>query len=144
MKAASSFRILAVFLIAAAASPQGTRIRTADPPKESEHRHGPDGFEGWTLYYAVVGHPTDERYPMTLVIARNGHVIQRIDGEPFVWRWIFWAGGRQVAYEAAPFHFGLDCVLADSATGRRLASYDCFHGLPDHAPDWLEALEDSR
>ncbi len=112
----------------------------ADHPTESVHRHGPNGFEGWTLDYTVEGHG-DERFPMTLVIARNGHVLHRIDGEPFVWKWIFWANGRQVAYEAAPFHFSLDCVLADSKTGRRLASYDCFHGIPENAPDWLKALE---
>ena len=141
MKGRYWLRVFIVFLIAAAASPQATRIRTADPPTESEHRRGPNGLEGWTLNYAVVGHSPDEKCPMTLVIARNGHVIQRIEGEPFVWKWIFWAGGGQVAYEAAPLHFSLNCVLSDVETGRRLASYDCFHGVPDNAPEWLKTLE---
>ena len=134
---------LAAFFILAAANPQSIPDGAVGQPTESEHLRAPNGLEGWTLDYPVDGHPPDEKYPMTLVIARNGHVLHRIDGEPFVWKWIFWAGGRQVAYEAAPFHFSLDCVLADSVTGRRLASFDCFHGLPADAPDWLKALEDS-
>ncbi len=118
-------------------------IRTTAQPVESEHRRGPNGFEGWTLNYTVIDH-RDERYPMTLVIAREGHIRRKIEGEPFLWRWIFWANGRQVAYEAAPFHFSLDCVLADTKTGRRLASYDCFHGVPDNAPGWLKTLEGTQ
>jgi hypothetical protein len=36
------------------------------------------------------------------------------------------------------------CILADVATGKQLASYDCFHGVPDGAPAWLKALEKVR
>ncbi|MFL6306999.1 MAG: hypothetical protein ACJ72H_25995, partial [Candidatus Sulfotelmatobacter sp.] len=60
---------------------------------------------------------------------------------PFVWKWIFWARGRQIAYEAGPLHFGMLCILADIQTGRELASYDCFHGVPVDAPDWEKALD---
>jgi hypothetical protein len=117
--------------------------QSKDKPTESKHRPGPNGLEGWTLNYTVPDHG-DERYPTTLVIARNNRILSRIDGEPFVWKWIFWANGKQVAYEAAPFHFSLDCVLADSKTGRRLASFDCFHGIPENAPEWLKALETAK
>jgi hypothetical protein len=41
--------------------------------------------------------PGGEKYPFTLVIARNGKVVRRIDGDPSVWNWFFWADGKQVA-----------------------------------------------
>ena len=135
---------LAALFILAAVSPQDALIVARGQPTDSAHRQGPNGFEGWTVSYPVVGRSPNEKYPMTLVIARDGHVLCRINGEPFVWKWIFWARGRDVAYEAAPFHFGLDCVLAGSVTGRRLASYDCFHGIPDNAPGWLTILYGPR
>lgn len=128
------------FFAAAIASPQAP---AADHPVESEHRSGPNGLEGWTLNWPIPDRP-NERFPTTLVIARNGHVIRRIEGDAFVWNWIFWADGKQVAYESGPLHFGLSCILADVKTGRRVASYDCFHGIPDDAHDWLKALESGR
>jgi len=97
-------------------------------------------LEGWTLDSPIPDHPV-ETFPFTLVIARKGRVLRKIDGDPFVWRWIFWNNGREVAYESGPLHFGLQCILASVATGKQLASYDCFHGVPDNAPDWLKALE---
>ncbi len=68
-------------------------------------------------------------------------MLRKIDGDPFVWQWIFWDNGRQVAYESGPLHFGLQCTLVNVRTGKKLASYDCFHGVPSDAPDWLKALE---
>ena len=132
------FRLLAILLFAVAASAQAP-----PPPKQptqSELRAGPDGLEGWTLNYTIPDHP-NERFPMTLVIGRKGHILRKIEGDGFVWNWIFWADGKQVAYESGPLHFGLVCILADVATEKQLASYDCFHGIPEHAPDWLKALE---
>lgn len=137
------FSSLATLLALTAAKPQDVSIRAPGKPVQSAHRPGPNGLEGWTDNYPVVGRSKDERYPMVLVIARDARVLQRIEGEPFVWKWIFWSGGREVAFEAGPFHSGLDCVLADSATGRRLATYDCFHGFPRNAPGWVKALEGS-
>jgi hypothetical protein len=141
MKGRYWLRVFTLLLIAAAAaSPQNTALRTTDKPTESEHRRGPKGLEGWTLNSTIPDHP-NEKYPFTLVIARHGRIVQRIDGDPFVWKWIFWDGARKVAYETGSLHFNLQCNLADIATGRRLASYDCFHGVPDNAPDWLQTLE---
>jgi hypothetical protein len=134
----SSFTILAVFLIGAAAGPQSAP--PADKPTPSEHRAGPDGLEGWTLDSPIPDHP-GETFPMTLVIARNGHIIRKIDGNGFVWQWIFWNNGREVAYESGPLHFGLQCILASVKTGKQLANVDCFHGIPENAPDWLKTLE---
>ena len=131
-------RLLAILFIAVAASAQ-----TPTPPEQptqSEHRAGADGLEGWTLNYTIPDHP-NERFPHTLVIARQGHIIRKIDGDGFVWNWMFWANGKQVAYESGPLHFGLQCNLADVHTGKQLASYDCFHGIPENAPEWLRALE---
>ena len=136
---------LIFLLVSISACPQSAP-RT-EQPQESEHRSGPDGLEGWTLNDTIPDGPTErstESYPFTLVLARHGHIIRRIEGSPFVWNWIFWAGGKQIAYEAGPLHFGMLCTLADIATGRELAHYDCFHELPADAPDWEKALESSR
>ena len=138
MKDISGFRILVIFLFAVAANAQAPS--SPEQPTQSEHRAGPDGLEGWTLNEIIPDHP-NERFPMTLVIARKGHVLRKIAGDGFVWNWIFWADGKQVAYESGPLHFGMACILADVATGKRLASYDCFHGIPENAPAWLKALE---
>jgi hypothetical protein len=129
---------LIFLLVMSAAYPQ--TVPTTERPTESQHRRGPDGLEGWTLSYAIPGHASD-RYPEALVIARHGRVVRRISGAPFVWNWIFWAEGRQIAYETGPLHFGMLCTLADLATGRELASYDCFHELPANAPEWEKALQ---
>ncbi len=130
--------MLACFLIAVSARPQAAP--PPDQPKESEHRQGPEGREGWTLDSPIPDHP-GETFPFTLVIARKGRVIRKIDGDPFVWQWIFWNNGRQVAYESGPLHFVLQCTLVNVRTGKKLSSYDCFHGIPENAPDWLKALE---
>lgn len=138
MKPISSFGILAALIVAAAGNTQ-----TAPPAKQptpSAHRAGPDGLAGWTLDSPIPDHPGGT-FPFTLVIAHNGRVIRKIDGDPFVWQWIFWSDGRQVAYESGPLHFGLQCILVSVATGKQLASYDCFHGVPDNAPAWLKTLE---
>ena len=71
-------------------------LRTKEKPTESEHVRGPNGLEGWTLErrfrIQVYG---DEKFAFTLVIARGGRVVRRIDGDPIVWRWIFWEDGRR-------------------------------------------------
>jgi hypothetical protein len=136
MKSFSWFAILAVALV----SPTLPQTPSDDKPTESEHVRGPNGLEGWTLNGSIPDRP-NETFPFTLVIARNGHVIRKFEGGAFVWNWIFWADGNQVAYESGPLHFSLECILADVKTGKELSSYDCFHGIPDNAPDWLKALE---
>ena len=130
-----------MFLIAAVAGPQSPP--SADKPTPSAHIAGPDGYEGWTLDSPIPDRP-NETFPFTLVIARQGRVVRKIDGDPFVWQWIFWNNGREVAYESGPLHFGLQCNLVRVATGEKLASVDCFHGIPATAPDWLKALETRR
>ena len=119
-------------------------IRTAGKPVASVHRYGPNGWEGWTLNYVLPDIRPGDRLPMKLVLAHNGHIVRRIPGDLFISNWIFVAGGKQVAYETGPLHFAMTCVLLDTRTGKRLASYDCeYVELPVDAPDWLEQLEAS-
>ncbi|MGD0628333.1 MAG: hypothetical protein ABR987_03215 [Terracidiphilus sp.] len=136
--------VLILILIASSAKtqtpPPPQQPRQPNQPTESTHIQGPDGTEGWTLDSPIPDQP-GQKYPFTLVIARKGRVLRKIDGDPFVWQWIFWDNGRQVAYEAGPLHFGMQCILADVRTGKPLESYDCWRGIPDNAPAWLEALE---
>lgn len=138
MKPFSWFAILAAVVLFPPTLAQTTL--SDDKPTESERVRGPNGMEGWTLNGPIPDRP-NEKFPFTLVIARNGRVIRKIEGDPFIWNWMFWSDGRQVAYESGPLHFGLWCTLADVKTGRQLSSYDCFHGIPENAPDWLKALE---
>lgn len=120
-------------------------IEHTGPAVEGEHQKGPGGLEGWTLSYTLPSfrYPID-RWPLTLVIARNGAVIGRIQGMPFVWRWKFLANGQEIAYEAGPPHGGLGCNLVETSTGHRLGTHDCFHTpLPNDAPEWVHDLEDA-
>ncbi|WP_348260647.1 hypothetical protein P8935_12625 [Telmatobacter sp. DSM 110680] len=119
------------------------RALERDKPTESKHVRGPKGLEGWTLNGPLPDRPNEE-FPFTLVLARNGRVVRKIEGSPFIWNWIFWSDGKQVAYESGPLHFSLQCTLADVKTGKEVASYDCFHGIPADAPDWLKTLEQPR
>ncbi|HUY94200.1 MAG TPA: hypothetical protein VMU71_02835 [Terracidiphilus sp.] len=136
--------IIGACILIAGAAAVCQQSTAAGKPVESEHIAGPHGLEGWTMNGPIPDDYNHENYPFELVIARRGKIIHRIEGGAFVWRWIFWDDGRKVAYEAGPLHFGLACNLYDLAKGRDIASFDCFHGVPDNAPPWLEALESSR
>jgi hypothetical protein len=116
---------------------------TAEQPTESDHRHGPNGLEGWTLNYPFPDRPED-RYPRTLVLSRDGRILHRFVGQHYVWKWIFWANGRQIAYEDGPPHFAMRCILADVATARELANVDCFGELSANAPRWLKMLQEAK
>jgi len=109
---------------------------------QSPHRRGPHGLEGWTRSEVVEGVESQGPLPVELILARNGHVIRRITDGPFIWKFIFLPNGRQVAYETGSLHFNLSCVLVDIASGKQLADRDCYHGIPENAPRWLELLED--
>lgn len=122
----------------------GAAMAQTSPPSkpiEPTHRAGPNGLEGWTKSDRFSDGQT---YPTTLVIARRRHVIRRIQGDPFVWRWMFWENGKQVAYQTGSLHFNLQCVLVDLSSGRQLESHDCYGELADTAPAWEKALQDAR
>jgi len=135
------FVIAGLLSIALPAQSRPAKASKAAGLKPSEHRAGPHGLEGWTLQGPIPNDPQG-KYPFFLVIARNGREIRRFGGEAFVWKWMFAADGRQVAYEAGPLHFGLACILTDIKTGKEQARYDCYRDLPDDVPDWVSALED--
>jgi hypothetical protein len=140
MKRRYQFGMLLALALAAVVAAQASQ--PADKPTQSAHRFGPDGLEGWTLDSRVPGSGYgDERFAFTLVVARHGHIIRRISGGPIIWSWIFWADGRQVAYEAGYFHFNETCFLVRLSDGRKLDSYDCYNNLPPAKPDWVKALE---
>jgi hypothetical protein len=143
MKRRRNFGILLAFALAVVAAPQAPQ--RADKPTESAHRSGPNGLEGWTLDWPVPDSGYgDERFAVTLVIARHSHVIRRVSGDSFIWRWIFWADGRQLAYETGPLHFSAACYLVRLSDGHQLDSYDCYHDEPPQQPEWVKALEASR
>jgi hypothetical protein len=108
-------------------------------PIEIQASAGPNGLEAWTLNYEI---PLNKgSYPEILVIARNGRILRKLQGEPFVWDWIFLRNGKEVAYQAGPLHFGLSCILFDLSKGKQLADYDCYRmPLPADAPSWVKEL----
>ncbi len=130
--------VMMLLLVDDVAFAQATPKKTA--PIESKHQRGADGWEGWTLNYPMPDSPQDI-YPMTLVLAHRGHIVHRIEGDAFVWNWMFLAEGHQIAYETGPLHFGMRCVLIETATAKTLADYDCWRELPADAPDWVKKLE---
>lgn len=112
-----------------------------DRPVQSAHRAGPSGLEGWTLDSPVPGSGYgDERFAFKLLISRHGHVIRRVSGDPVIWKWVFWADGKQIAYETGPLHFGLNCVLIRLSDGRRLENHDCYRPQAAPGPGWVKAL----
>ena len=92
---------ISMLLLAGTALAQTSR---ADKPIESAHRAGPNGLEGWTESFPLAD---GQSVPANLVIAQRRHVIRRIEGDPFVWRWMFWENGKQVAYETGSLHFNM-------------------------------------
>ena len=103
---------------------------------------------GWFLAYPWPDqNEVSQRWriiPATLVLARHGHVIRRIEADTTFWSWSFWNGGKQVAYQTGPMHGETECVLADVATGHQVKTWtgDC-RNAPDNAPDWVKAATDS-
>jgi len=134
MKARSMIRLCGWLLLAAAVLARSQTTPVTGKPTESVHRKGPDGLEGWTLGYAVPG--LTGTYSEALVIARNGHILRKIDGHPFIWRWTFIDGAR-IAYETGPLHFSDECFLIDLTTGKSIANYDCYHWQPSKPPSWV-------
>lgn len=130
--------VIGMLLLTGAALAQASR---ANKPIESAHRAGPNGLEGWTESHQS---SDGQSYPDTLVIAQRRHVIRRIKGDPFVWGWMFWDHGKQVAYETGSLHFNMQCKLVDIASGRQLADHDCYRELAEDAPAWEKALQDTR
>ena len=133
-----SLATISMLLLAGAAFAQAPQ---ADKPIESVHRVGLNGLEAWTESHPLAD---DESAPVTLVIAQRGRVIRRIHGDPFVWGWIFWKNGKQVAYETGSLHFNLVCRLVDIASGRQLANRDCYRELTEDAPAWEKALRSAQ
>jgi hypothetical protein len=134
----SWFRIVKALTIGAVTIPW--IAQPSEKPTQSRHKQGPNGLEGWTLNYTLPDYP-GQQFPMTLVIARNGRILWRIEGDAFIWKWMFWEDGRQVIYESGPLHFGLSCVQFDLKKGHEISRFDCYQELPENAPAWAEALE---
>ncbi|HUY82682.1 MAG TPA: hypothetical protein VMU92_13230 [Acidobacteriaceae bacterium] len=139
MKAKSIFRLCAFVVLLVAISAQSQTTPVTGGPRESKHQKGPNGLEGWTLKYTVPDHT--ESYSEILVISRKGHILRKIKGQPFIWRWMFQDDGRSIAYETGPLHFEDDCYLVDLTTGKQLATYDCYRWQPPNPPSWVIKLE---
>ena len=114
-----------------------------DADLDSPHFSGPRGLSGWIVSTTLPGLDSQGPLPFELVIARNGHIIRRLNDGSFQWKWSFQNDGRWVAYETGPLHFSLTCFLVDVASGRQLASFDCYNKdlLAPRTPAWVRQLE---
>ncbi len=129
------------------------RKREIVPKKEAEQvsfdnaQISPDGHAvGWLALYPNCC--TSYPIPLKLVILANG--AQRTltgNGLP-IWRWSFWAEGKQVAFEQETVHggMGVHYELRDVEGGQLADSYD-----PDAKPDvitkppkWVVVLDSKR
>ena len=111
--------------------------------QRDEKKVAPDGVtEGWVLTY---DNPDPdrrwERLPLTLVVARRGKVVRRWEITT-VQSWVFWEGGREVAYEEGGLHGPGSCFLVSVRTGRRLEEYPAECDDPkEDAPGWVKLLQ---
>ena len=113
--------------------------QTSATGTESPHRSGPHGLEGWTINYPI---PNYDTMPRTLVIARNGRVLHRIDGRPLIFTWMFQENGAHVAYSTGPLHSVETCILVDTKSGKEVDDYNCFpEPLASTAPTWVKLLK---
>ena len=113
--------------------------QTSGDGTESLHRRGPRGLEGWTISDPI---PNEHAMPRTLVIARDGDLLDRIDGRPLIFTWMFQDDGAHVAYSTGPLRSEELCFLIDTATGKEVAHYDCFHDpVAPTAPPWVKLLK---
>lgn len=111
-------------------------------PSEFPHHPGPNGLEAWALHANYSGGLAEyNQYPATLIIARRGRILRRIDGSPFLWSWIFLDGGKRVAYESGPLHGAMSCVLENVTTGKQLAVFDCGVTKGKTVPSWVAAIQ---
>lgn len=123
------------------------------PQKEKEQtgfedaQISPDGRAvGWLALYPNCC--TSYPIPLKLVILLNG-AQQTYTGSGLpIWRWCFWAGGKQVAFEQEIVHGGMGAhyELRDIETGELADKYD-----PDANPDvitkpprWVVVLDSKR
>jgi hypothetical protein len=102
--------------------------------------------KGWLIEYPNPD-PVQEwrRVAGTLIIARHGRIIRRIEAGPTTfWSWNFWDGGRRVAYQMGPLHGETVCTLTDVRSGKEVAhwSSDC-RNRPEDAPAWVKAADGS-
>ncbi len=108
----------------------------------TDRRVAEDGVtKGWMVEY-----PSPDKGQSdvagTLVIARRGRVIRRIEGDSTFWGWVFWNGGRSVAYETGPLHGATMCVLRDVRSGQVVEKMlgDC-QDATEEAPAWVRAVK---
>ncbi len=111
--------------------------------RREDRRVAPDGVTvGWLVTYGNPDPGRDwERIAGTLVIARRGQVVRRIEGASTIRQWTFRHGGSQVVVETGALHGPTQCILTSVRTGRTLAETSGACDAEDEAaPAWVKAL----
>jgi hypothetical protein len=79
--------------------------------------------------------------PMALVSYKLRHPVRKIESDQMIWRWMFVAGGSEVAFVQGPTH-GTDIgdyKLCDTKTSKLLSNL--YGPLSDNSPKWAKALD---
>jgi hypothetical protein len=108
----------------------------------SDGRTAPDGrTAGWLVQYRA----GDVDYPIsgTLVIWRAGKIIRRFPTGQVFYSWVFYAGGKQVAYHVGPLHgeSKSHCELREIENGRLVAAWDGDLDADNSRPPWTKGLD---
>jgi hypothetical protein len=74
----------------------------------------------------------------TLVIAKHGKVVRKIQAAQSFWSWGFWNGGREVVVQEGPPHGATWFMRMDVKSGKKLETWDGdIEG--GNAPAWVKA-----
>jgi hypothetical protein len=96
---------------------------------------------GWLVEYPDPSYAHSQANPIagSLILYRNGRVVQKFSAGQVFWDWQFQESGKQVAYSTGPTHGGAtECVLRDVVSGRVISRWAVTPG--GKPPNWAEAL----
>src|SRR5579875_1521715 len=128
MSTALNIAVAVVLVSGQALWSQAAPRADTDKPTVSDRKAAADGVtEGWLLDYPWPDQddPSQSwrKIAGTLVLARHGKAIRKVQADSTFWNWSFWRGGLEVVYQEGPVHGPTDCVRMDVATGRVLARW---------------------
>ena len=95
---------IAISLVALLPQASGERHRVIASPR-------PRRLEGWTISYPIRSY---HAMPRTLVIARDGDLLDRIDGRPLIFTWM----QRELGDSATGRHRDVSPTIPRSCPGR--------------------------
>jgi len=96
---------------------------------------------GWLVLFP--NSATSCPIPLKLIVYVDGRQLTFTGADLPVWRWMFSADSRQVAFQQETVHggFGVHYELRDLSDGRLVAAYDPVPDAPGEPPPWVQRLD---